>query len=297
MYRALQYMLALVLYCGACPMGLMGQVEAGPASRWGFAHVAGGNYAEPFTALLPADIERLANNSPLLSSMPEGYLFNNHPGSVPEPGAGSVGVFAGGISLFPFMRQRSGPELRLGLFATAPLNMRASYDRVARVPIDTLASAHTGAIYLIDSMHWGHYQISFQYRILAVQAALIWRMPTRFSLYGGIGMGAGLIHNTRTEIHHTAGHFFSPGYGPPDGRPASGREQEAAEWHPDGTGLWLQWHIPLGVDFLLHRMHPFWRRIHLFSEVDPQLRHAKLSHTGAVWDIGSLHYLGLRVEL
>ncbi len=275
----------------------MAQEEEGGTSRWGFAHVASGGYEQPFSALLPADVARLAKDSPLLAGMPEGYSFNNRTGLVHANGLGQPGLFFGGISLFPFKRQHSGPELRLGLVATGPLGMGASYDRVDRVPFDTLTSSHTGATYLIDSVHWSKYRIGVQYRILALQAALIWRMPTRFSLYGGLGMGAGLVHNVRTEVQHTAGHSFPPGYRPPGGQPAGGHEPETTEWYANNTGLWLQGHIPLGMDFLLHRTHPFWQRVHLFAEIDPQLRYAQVSGTGPAWDVGSLQYFGLRVKL
>jgi hypothetical protein len=185
---------------------------------------------------------------------------------------------------------RANPQLRIGIsyFSSTPLT--AGLTRTESFVVDTLVSTVTGEVVLQDSVVNESYNMSYIADQLRLDAALIFRTnpEARWSLYGGIGLAAGVSINPRTEVFYSNWNFdeeFNSGYG-----------NYESERFNNQTSFGLLAYLPLGLDFRLGKNQEFWKRLHLFYEISPGLNMTFIPELNTATNIAIRNGLGLRVS-
>lgn len=254
---------------------------------WGGAYVSTGAFVDHRWHLFQGDIQPLTSGSTLLDRD-----LSDHRFSTGQRTGGTA--FSAAVSLHPFQQaDRRGPELRAGFLTANDLAAGARYDRTTSTTYDTLVSTVTGERYPVDSVLSSSYDIEHRYRMVGLQASLLWRTKGRFSLYGGVGIGLGLFYDAVTQVRFSLSATVSGPVVVPD------REEGTAdeEVFQNGTGSWFQWHIPLGMDYRLHRTHELWSRVHLYYEIAPQMLFAQRPDLRSTVGTGFSALVGVRVTL
>lgn len=266
--------------------------EENPGVAWGSAYIATGAFADHRAHLFPGDIQRLTQGSGLLARDMSDHTFKQ---AAPTTGA----VFQMAAGYHPFRNvSRPGPELRLGMLFASQQGINAVYERSSRVSFDTLTSAQTGAQYVVDSVVRSSYEVAYRYSMAGVHGAMLWRTGRRFSFYGGIGAAIGVVYGVDASVQHrTMASIQSVGIT----GPVREREESAApdqeEKFAHGVGHWWQWHVPLGMDYRLHRDHELWGRMHLYYEIVPQVLFVQRPALRYTSGIGVQSLFGLRLKL
>lgn len=276
----------LVMVLLATGQQLCAQEEA-VQPLWGGAYVSTGMFVDHHWHLFQGDITPLTSGSRLLDRD-----LSDHRFMTGQRTAGTA--FTAAVSLHPFQRaDHRGPELRVGFLSANDLVARARYERTTTLTYDTLVSTITGERYPVDSVLDSSYDIEHRYRMVGLQASLLWRTKGRFSLYGGVGVGVGLVYDAITQVHYSLSSSISGPAVPQDGEDAITDE----EIFQNGSGSWFQWHIPLGLDYRMHRTHELWSRVHLYYELAPQMIFAQRPDLRSTVGTGLSALLGVRVTL
>ncbi|HKL40896.1 MAG TPA: hypothetical protein VJ894_09460 [Cryomorphaceae bacterium] len=189
---------------------------------------------------------------------------------------------------------KANPLLRLGLTYFSGSSLTTDLYKSESFPIDTLVSTSTGEVFIVDSVSSESYNMEYVSEQIRLDAALIWRTnpSARWSLYGGVGLAAGISLNARTEIYYNT--FFEDhenrGFGySRDGSYSSERVN-------NDMNFGLLAYIPLGVDFRLGNNKEFWKRTHLFYEVSPGINITSIPELKTVTNAALRNGLGLRVN-
>ena len=202
------------------------------------------------------------------------------------------------IGLLPFRKEdRQGPELRVGFIHAGWNERQATLRRTVRTPYDTLVSSATGEQFLVDSVHGSTYHINTKAERLGLDASLAWSTKGRWSMYGGIGIMGGPSLNARTSIRleHYEGVTAAGGHNPYF--PQGGKRESVNETIKGDTGWWLAAYVPLGIDFTLARENAFWKQMHLYYEMRPQLVIQGSPELDNTVGTGMLANFGIRMTL
>ena len=286
---------ALLLFALLANFGMV-QAQTQNTSPWGSVYIGGGAFFSGGQSLIRNDIVKLAPGSTLLAVDLSDHSFSNN--TYVE----GTGLFDMAISLHPWQKDAGhGPELRLGLLYGGRAYQGAQFYRIDRTPYDTLTSNQTGEQYFVDSVNSSTYWINSSSERFGLNSSLLWRTSGRWSIYGGVGIAGGLLVNARTEVWHDLYSGVSGqvdqyanapyGYGPSHGYAATG------ENFRNGTGWWLAFYTPVGLDFQIARTSPFWSRVHLFTEVRPQVAFQGSPELGTSTGFGVQSVFGVRFRI
>lgn len=264
--------------------------EAPRPAPWSSVQLAIGSFLDQRVHLFQSHLAALAPGATFPGRADHNY------GPMPTNAGSSFQV---GIGMLPFRRaDRIGPELRWGLMATGDLSVSAHFSRVDRMPFDTLVSTGSGQTIPLDSVHITSVNIDHHYRLIGAHGALLWRTRGRLALFGGVGLAGGLLYDTHTEVHYRrSAHVEGDGYyAVPDHWPVD-PDADRSVLYTNGNGHWLQWHLPFGAEYRLHRSHELWGRLQLYLELVPQMLFVQRPVIGHTMGFGFQHQLGLRLQL
>lgn len=206
--------------------------------------------------------------------------------------------FVMSIGLLPFSKEdHLGPELRLGFIHAGWNERQATLQKMQRTPYDTLVSASTGQEYLVDSVHGSTYFISTKAERIGLDVSMVWSYIGRWSLYGGVGVMGGPSVNARTYVQLENYEGITAAQGPSSYYPQGGDRQSTYETLKSGTGWWLSTYVPIGIDFRLSKEHPFWKQLHLYYELRPQLLIQGSPELDSTVGTGLLANFGIRMTL
>ncbi len=266
--------------------------QAPDSSRWGSVYISGGAFYAGEQTLYRQDVALITSGSTLLAG---GLADHDYDGDAYEEGSG---LFEAGIGLYPFRKQgQAGPELRVGFLYGGRSTIEGVFFRSTTTPYDTLVSSGTGQVYYIDSVHRSTYGVRYSAERFGLSTSLTWRTKgRRWSVYGGVGLGGGVLLNARTEVSHSTQDLIEGGYfAQQDGRGRYGTY--ASETFRNGTGWWCGLWTPVGLDFRIARRGDFWSRMHLYYELRPQLLFQGTPELGTHTGFGLQSVFGARFEL
>jgi hypothetical protein len=190
---------------------------------------------------------------------------------------------------------RRGPELRLGLQFASGVVGTLDYERSLRFPLDTLVSPSTGTVFVIDSIHTTQYSFRHSSDRIGVEGSLIFRTGgrSRWSMYGGVGLGFGARVNASTTLTRTEqGSVNLPGGGS-QFESVSSREER----YTNSGGAWCTVQVPFGFGFQLARHGDFLRRMDLFIEGRLGTLVHGSAELGTITSFGAQTLFGLRVRI
>ena len=124
-----------------------------------------------------------------------------------------------------------------------------------------------------------HHNVNADYSATAIKldGSFVWSTDPdrRFSLYGGIGLNAGIVVATRTEVYSDAWSseeiLDERGYQIASRDDISGDGRMRQERFRNKSGWSATFYAPLGVDLRLAKTKPVWNQLHLFTEMRPCL--------------------------
>ena len=191
-------------------------------------------------------------------------------------------------------RLKANPLLRLGLTYLSGSSLTSNYFKSGRFPIDTLVSTSTGEVFYVDSVSSESYNMEYISDQIRLDAALIWRTnpSARWSLYGGVGLAAGISLNARTEIYYNNFLYDDDFHGSGYTRDGSFRSERIE----NDLNFGFMTYIPLGVDFRLGKEKEFWKRTHLFYELSPGINFTVVPELRTITNAAFRNGLGLRVN-
>lgn len=259
---------------------------------WGSVHLASGGSSIDDRQLLISDFRKLLVGTVFSEEDLGAYRQNSYSWG----GSGRSRAVVLGIGIHPFRNdERSGPELRMGFTYVGGTAGRLGYDRTERYVLDTLMSSSTGMVFLVDSTFTSRYDMGHDAERFGLDASLIFRSSgrSRWSVYGGVGLGVGARFNARTWVNKAEeGVVNYPG--------TSARFEMLAtryEQVDNSGGVWVAFHAPIGVGFRLSKRNNLLGRMDLYLEGRPGMLVQGSTELGTITSFGSQSLFGLRFRL
>lgn len=197
---------------------------------------------------------------------------------------------------------KKNPQLRLGVTYTSGTLLSGSVYANTQKRYDTLVSAQTGQKMYLDSVTTRFGNMSYTSEQLRLDAALIFRTnpAARWSLYGGLGLTAGMSLNSTTNVYYNKtsravtsnenGTTSSITYYP------ANYNSGTAESFRNKPNFAFSTYIPIGVDFRVGKNNPFWRQVHLFCEFRPSVNMTAIPAFGTLTNTYLQQSLGVRIS-
>jgi hypothetical protein len=238
----------------------------------------------PGSEILKGDITRF-------SSYPLGESFGN--------------AFSAQIGLAIRNKEKTGYHpgrtLRLGINYFSQNRYSFYSARAITSPWDTLTSGQTGEQVFVDSVYTESYSFDYWVDHLRIDAALIFSTAkeSRWSWFGGLGMtfGTSLQSESRVSYAESRGTRVRGGssnYGVYNNSSADSRIQE--ELYTLKPVIGGSVYIPAGVDFRIGKRREFWKPVHLFYEIRPQVLYTNIPELGSSLRGGIQQGFGIRVK-
>lgn len=200
---------------------------------------------------------------------------------------------------------KANPLLRLGFNYSDVTNFRNRVSKDERYRIDTLASSKTGQMAFVDSIYTQGYGMTYSSEQIRFDGSLIFRSnpASRWSVYGGIGITAGISINAYTNVYYNESSRTETTLS--DGMVAvnehayyssSKTDNSKRETIRNKTNIGFSTYIPLGVDFRLGNKNEFLKKIHLFYEAKPALNFTSIPELNTIASATFQHGLGVRIS-
>jgi len=259
---------------------------------WGSVYVASGGSSIDDRELLISDFRKLLGGTEFSEEDLAAYRQNRYSWG----GSGRSRAVVLGVGIHPFRNdERSGPELRMGFTYVGGTAGRLGYDRTERYVVDTLMSSSSGITYFVDSTFSSRYDMGHDAERFGLDASLIFRSSgrSRWSIYGGVGLGVGARFNARTWVNKAEeGVVNYPG--------TSARFElldTRYEQVDNSGGVWVAFNAPLGFGFRLSKRSNLLGRMDLYIEGRPGMLVQSSTEFGTITSFGSQSLFGLRFRL
>jgi hypothetical protein len=224
-------------------------------------------------------------------------------------------VFNGGAALsvmlgFKFSDKertsyRANPLLRLGFSYSSGSYLSNNTFNEFRFPYDTLTSNQTGEQVYVDSVISRSSGANYRSDQIRFNGSLIFRTnpEARWSLYSGIGITAGVSLNATTDIYYTTNlgtetvnsndNGYGNGYG--YGYENNSSSETISESYRNNTNFGFSAYVPFGIDFRLGKKREFWKRLHLFYEIKPEISVVSIPELYTITSARLQQGVGIRV--
>ena len=196
---------------------------------------------------------------------------------------------------------RRNPILRAGFQYGSGVYFSAGKYKESTTVIDTLISQQTGHMYFVDSINTRSYSASYSSQQIRLDVSLLYgtNSESRWSLYGGLGLTAGMSLQAKTEISYGeySAQRVSVGLGYSNVRYSNQRQIDyRTELVSNKSNLAFCGYVPLGVDFRIGKKRPFWKQVHLIYELRPALTVTNIPELGVYPEAQLLQQFGLKVR-
>lgn len=193
--------------------------------------------------------------------------------------------------------------LRLGLTAQGIKTQIYSSMMDRRFRMDTLLNSSSSSLFgYLDSVYHHDVYADYSGTAIKLEASFVYSTDPerRFSLYGGAGVNAGALINTRTDVSSTEWSTReitdSRGYLISDEWYQADELRSKEENYRNKSGWSASLFIPLGVDLRLGKKKDFWNQLHLFTEMRPSLTMLSMPETKTYVVPGIQNTAGFKVH-
>ena len=196
---------------------------------------------------------------------------------------------------------KGNPHLRLGVTYRSGSLLQGSMSRTESFTFDTLVANNSGSTFLQDSVNYINYNMNYATQQIQVDASVLFRTSPerRASLFGGIGIAAGVGINSRTEIYRSESDYVeisgtgvnTTGYG------SSYGGTNDLERTKNGAIFGSSIYVPMGVDLKFSMKNEFWKRVHWSFELRPAMNFMASPELGLLTTFSSYHGVGLKIHL
>lgn len=197
---------------------------------------------------------------------------------------------------------RSNPLLRVGIKSSRANTLSASYEKENQSRFDTLHSSNSGEVVYLDSVQFSYYRLDYTSRHFRLDLSMIFRTnpEKRWSLYGGLGLSAGIFYKAETQITKGDQYFVEFEYKDIAAEPEQhfyDDDNYKTEFHRNKSSFGTELYAPIGVDFRIANKSGFFSKIHLHYEIQPVLNMINVPELEAIITGKMNHLIGLRVNL
>jgi len=196
---------------------------------------------------------------------------------------------------------KANPLLRVGVSYFSGTSLTGTLYKEERKSYDTLTSAQTGQKIYFDSVNTKNYSMDYSWDQLRFAGSLIYRTnpEARWSLYAGIGIAAGLSINANTAICFNKFDRIETRYSNNNNSSLSDcsiSDNFKTEIYRNKNNFIVSTYIPMGIDFRIGKEREFWKRIHLFYELEPCIYSISIPELRTITNACIQQGFGLRVS-
>jgi hypothetical protein len=204
---------------------------------------------------------------------------------------------------------KGSPILRLGISSGYSTTISSDYRLQNTARYDTITFSQNGNSFFLDSTFSEYYSMNYSAHQIKLNASLNFttKPEKRWSLFGGIGVAAGISVDAKTDIYRSIQRDVSLASGQTMNTPYlynsqftngyfTGPEMKS-ESFKNKTNTTLAAFIPLGVDFRLGKLRDFYKKIHLFYEFRPTVTYTFVPELRSFCNLSLQHSLGIRYVL
>lgn len=171
-----------------------------------------------------------------------------------------------------------------------------------RKPYDTLTSSQTGQTMYFDSVTYQNYSMNYKSQELRLDLSVIYRTnpAARWSVYGGIGVEAGVSALAYTDIdysEHVSIQTASSSTPTSDNNNYNNSDSYRSERLINKNSKVLAFYLPLGIDFRVGAKKEFFKQLHLFYEARPFVNYTETPELGSLGGVGVKVGFGLRLTI
>ena len=238
------------------------------------------------------EMKKLAPGSVILEDDLSGYYFYGYSENY------NSSVFSALVG-FQFANNdktdlKNNPLLRIGVSYYSLFGDSRRATKEERYPYDTLTSSQTGEMYFYDSVYTKTYYINYTQEKLQLDVSMLFRTQSesRWMLYAGLGLSAGIGINARTDVVFSESSSIESH---PGNSSTYVNSETTREQFSNKTSINYSAYLPLGLDFGLSKKHDFWKQIHLFLETRPGFEVTSIPELGARSGVIFQSALGIRV--
>lgn len=248
-----------------------------------------------------SDFNALAPNSQLL---PDNYNdYDTHGGT--DFGGGATSSILLGIK---FLNKegnayKANPILRVGLTYKLGSTMWGYASKEISTPYDTLISQSTGELFPVDSVTTIGYQMDYMSQQIKLDVAAIFRTDpkARWSLFSGFGASFGTTINARTQIHRSEENSINQFQNEETNSKDAyyglwSYEDVESEQFNNKNYLVYSAYIPVGLDFRIANKHEFWKKLHLFYEIQSTLNITPIPELRTLNNVAFQHGMGVKLH-
>jgi hypothetical protein len=176
-----------------------------------------------------------------------------------------------------------------------------SFSNNLRTPFDTLQSAQTGEVYLVDSIQSNYYNMNYWSQQLRFDGSLIFRTnpEARLSLFSGIGLTAGMSIMAMTDVYSSTTFQMEtelPGGSSSSIQTDNENNTYVLESFRNATNFGASAYVPMGIDFRVGKKNEFLKRLFLNYEFRPGVNVTSIPELGTFTNVMTQHNFGIRVS-
>lgn len=164
--------------------------------------------------------------------------------------------------------------LRFGVTYSGTTVYSNSFKKTITIPYDTLNSTRTGNQTFIDSVYKEYTTINVSQERIGLDVSYIIKSnpSNRLVFYSGGGAVLGLSVNARASIKQNSYSYFATVDDDYYQNRARSNDDNKSEVFNLSNNFWAQLYVPIGLDFRLSNVNPFWQRMHIYSELRPNMQ-------------------------
>lgn len=261
-------------------------------------YILPGFYSEQNTYGTIDDFRKLAPQSLLLKNDLSNY--SQYEGS----GMMTNGAFTAMVGLLfrnnDKTAYKANPLLRFGVSYFSATTLTNGLYNEERNITDTLTSSQTGQIIYLDSVKIKNFDMNYTSDQVRLTSSVICRTnpDMRWSLFGGAGASIGFSVKASTEIYYSDYRYRDAQYTNGSYTPYYYSESSTSktERFNNKNNFNASVFIPMGVDFKIARKSEFWKRAHLYYEIQPGVNFTSIPELKTVSNISIQQGFGLRVN-
>jgi hypothetical protein len=270
-----------------------------------FTFQATGYYAKENGSTL-SDFKQLAPTSVLLNEIPSTSVQGGNSLNNDYFYSFLIGLQLNNKSNAPY---KGSPILRLGISSGYSTSISNSYLLQTSGRYDTITFSQNETTLFVDSTLLEFNSMNYSAHQIKLNASLNFttKPAKRWSVFGGIGLAAGISVDAKTDIYRSIDRNIDIASGQQINSPylyntnmSNGyytgvdRKNESFK---NKTNTTLSAFLPIGVDFRLGTLRDFYKKIHLFYEFRPTVNYTIVPELRTFCNISLQHSLGIRYIL
>lgn len=177
-------------------------------------------------------------------------------------------------------RKSSRISYQIGITNIGSFGETRSTEKTNTYRVDTFTSSQSGAQFFRDSVVTDRLFMRYSASEFRFDGGMkISTNPNlRWSVFGGVAIGAGTVYNARTNISQSQSRSSTSPNTENGFTSFYSYEYFSSEEFKNKSGMNIYVATPIGIDFRIGKRREFWKRLHLVGEVRPGINRRKINN-------------------